>query len=81
MFGVNGQTVMYMGTTTATADANGDMVISDFWPEARSAIPAYSRVTWNKPTVNFKLRDGGQVPVVWNPGRFDGPTFDLVEAT
>lgn len=74
----NGQTVRVLAD--ATAGGTGDMAI-EFAPSARSAMTAYGRVTWNKPTVNFKLRDGGTVPVVWNPGRFDGPTFDLVEAT
>lgn len=74
----NGQTVRVLAD--ATADGSGNLAI-EFAPSARSLMSAFGKVTWNKPTVNFKLRDGGQVPVVWNPGRFDGPTFDFVEAT
>jgi hypothetical protein len=74
----NGQTVRVLAD--ATANGSGDMAI-EFAPAARSAMTAYGRVTWNKPTVNFRLRDGAPVPIQWFPGRFDGPTFDLVEAT
>ena len=74
----NGQTVRILAD--ATANGSGDMAI-EFAPSVRSAMIAYGRVTWNKPTVNFRLREGGPVPVQWNPGGFSGPTFDLVEAT
>jgi len=79
LFGLaNGQTVMQLVDTVA--DANGDMPI-EFAPAARSEVAAFSYVTYDRPTVNFRLRDGDVPPVVWRPGMFEGISLDLVEAT
>lgn len=80
LFGfANGQTVMYVGDTTLVADGSGQMTV-EFAPSARSAIAAFTPITFDRPTVNFRLRDGKQPPVTWLPGRFEGITLDLVEA-
>lgn len=80
LFGfANGQTVMYVGSTTLVADANGDMVV-EFAPSARSALAAFTPITYDRPAVAFRLRDGKQPPVTWVPGRFEPLTLDLVEA-
>ena len=76
----NGQTVMYVGSVTLVADGNGDMGVVEFAPSARSAMAAWGAITWDRPTINFRLRDGKTPPVTWAPGRFEGITLDLVEA-
>ena len=78
-FAANGQTVMYVGDTTLVADGSGQMLV-EFAPSARSVIPAFTAITFDRPTVNFRLRDGKPPPVIWTPGRFEGITLDLVEA-
>lgn len=81
LFGMpNGQTVMYVGSVTLVADGNGDMGVVEFAPSARSAMAAWGAITWDRPTINFRLRDGKTPPVTWAPGRFEGITLDLVEA-
>ena len=81
LFGMpNGQTVMYVGSVTLVADGNGDMGVVEFAPSARSAMAAWGAITWDRPTINFRLRDGKTPPVTWVPGRFEGITLDLVEA-
>ncbi len=72
----NGQTVMVLAD--ATADSNGDMAI-EFRPAARSAMAAYGAVTWDRPTIPFRLT--GPVPVTWSPGLYEGFSLDLIEAT
>lgn len=80
LFGLsNGQTVMYVGSTTLVADGSGHMDV-EFAPSARSVIPANTPVTFDRPTVSFRLRDGAAPPVSWRPGMYEGITLDLVEA-
>lgn len=79
LFGLaNGQTVMQLVDTVA--DGSGNMPI-EFAPSARSAVAAFSYITYDRPTVAFRLRDGDAPPVVWRPGMFEGISLDLVEAT
>lgn len=78
-FAATGQTVMYVGDTTLVADGSGLMTV-EFAPEARFAVPAFTPITFDRPTVNFRLRDGKPPAVTWKPGRFEGITLDLVEA-
>lgn len=75
----NGQTVMYVGSTTLVADGSGHMDV-EFAPAARSVIAANTPVTFDRPTVSFRLRDGAAPPVTWRPGMYEGITLDLVEA-
>lgn len=80
LFGLpNGQTVMYVGSSTLVADGNGDMAV-EFAPSARSAMAAWGAIVWDRPSVSFRLRDGKTPPVTWVPGRYEGITLDLVEA-
>lgn len=80
MFGMpNGQAVMYVGSTTLVADANGAMLV-EFAPSARSKMAAWGVVAFDRPTINFRLRDGNPPPLTWAPGRYEGITLDLVEA-
>lgn len=61
----------------ATADASG-LLVFEFSPRARAAIPAYTAVVWNYPTATFRLVSDG-VPVSWRPGAFSGSSFELIE--
>lgn len=80
MFGLaNGQTVMYVGSTTLIANASGDMTV-EFAPSARSAVAAFTPIAFDRPTVSFRLRDGKTPQVTWVPGRYEPLTLDLVEA-
>lgn len=80
LFGLpNGQAVMYVGSSTLVADGNGDMTV-EFAPAARSAMGAWGLVTFDRPAVSFRLRDGAAPPVSWRPGMYEGITLDLVEA-
>lgn len=76
MFAIGTQTVMQLVDTVA--DGSGNMSI-EFTPEARQSFAAYTAVSWNRPTVNFRLR--GDVPVVWEPGIYLPIELDLIEAT
>ena len=75
----NGQTVRIMAD--ATADGSGNLAI-EFRPSARSAMTAYGAITWNAPTITFRL--AGDVPVQWVPSQQDGMvegfSFNLIEA-
>lgn len=80
LFGLpSGQTVMYVGSSTLVADASGNMAV-EFAPSARSSMAAFGAIVFDRPTVNFRLRDGKTPSVVWVPGRYEGITLDLVEA-
>lgn len=74
---VNGQTVQQLVDTVA--DVGGAMPI-EFAPAARSAIAGYTAVSWVRPTINFRLRDGMAPAVSWRPGMYESITLDLVEA-
>lgn len=80
LFGLaNGQTVMYVGETTLVANGAGQMDV-EFAPAARSAVAAFTPITFDRPTINFRLRDGAAPPLTWRPGMYEGITLDLVEA-
>lgn len=76
---ITGQAVMYVGESTLVADGSGDMQV-EFAPSARQAMSSGDAVSWDRPTVKFRLRDGAAPPVVWRPGQYEGITLDLVEA-
>lgn len=76
MLGIAGQLVRVMADNTA--DGAGALAV-EFQPRARAAWPAYSTVTWYRPTANFMLRAGDGVPTSWAPGCAAGASFELIE--
>lgn len=74
--GVGGQLVQVLADT---APANGaGLLVFEFTPRARKAIPAYTQVVWASPTANFRQVSDG-MPVQWHPGMFEGTAIELIE--
>ena len=73
--GAGGQLVRAMADAVAGSDG---LLVFDFSPRARAAVPAYTAVVWNYPTATFRLVSDG-VPVSWRPGAFSGSSLELIE--
>ena len=79
MIGLGGQVSRVMADYTA----NGSGLFSavEIWPRARTAMSGGAAVTWDKPTMDFRLTDGQGVPIDWEVGKvFQGPLVSLSEA-
>jgi hypothetical protein len=74
--GVNGQLVRVMAD--AVADGTGTLTV-EVMPRMRTAVAAYSAVTWNAPTATMMLKGDG-VPTPWMPGYADGASIELIES-
>lgn len=78
LIGFGGQVSM----VTANVTANGSGVFSSvpIWPRARAAVSGGSAVTWDKPTVLFRLAEM-PAAVNWVPGHVsDELTLNFTEA-
>lgn len=69
---------LFRAMADATADSAGKLVV-EVLPRVRTALPNSTAVVCTRPTANFMLKAEG-VPVSWHPGRFDGPSLELIEA-
>lgn len=79
MLGVGGQVSRVMAD--ATANGAGLFAGVEIWPRARLAVASGAAVSWDKPTIDFRLTDGQGVPIDWEPGMvFQGPVVSLAEA-
>jgi len=79
VIGLGGQVSRVMADYTA--NAGGVLISVEIWPRARVAMSSGAAVSWDKPTVDFRLVDGQGVPIDWEPGMvFQGPLVSLVEA-
>ena len=77
MLGLGGvQTVRVLAD--ATADSNGLLVI-EFAPRARAAIPAYAAFNTVKPTINVMLKAADGVPTTWRADFADAAAFEFIE--
>lgn len=72
---VNGQCLRNMAD--ATADGAGLLTV-EVRPAVRSALGIYSAVTFNRPTVSFRVN--GEVPVTYRPGYAEAISIDLIES-
>lgn len=62
---------------TSPAGSDG-LIVAEFTPRARRAIPAYTAVQWAYPTANFRQVSDG-IPVQWHPGMHQGSAIELIE--
>jgi hypothetical protein len=75
--GIAGQLIRCMAN--ATADGSGLMVI-EFQPRLRQAVPAGTVVVYDSPTAKFILKPGtSNVPTSWTPGVVDGASVEFIE--
>lgn len=72
MIGIGGQLCRVM----ADASLPGSVEIA---PRLRSAMPSGTAITWDKPTANFMLATPDGVPLVYEPGLYQGTEVEWME--
>lgn len=71
MIGIGGQLCRVMADATLPATV-------EIAPRLRVDKASGTAVTWDKPTANFMLAGDG-VPLVWEPGFYQGPDIEWME--
>lgn len=63
LIGYGGQVSRVMAN--ATANGSGQMDGVQVWPRVRTALSGGIAVTWDRPTIEFRLAEPGGVPIDW----------------
>lgn len=75
--GINGQLVEVSAPVTFSV---GNEAVVEFVPRLRYPLPAYTAITFDKPTATFMLMAADGVPIVNRPAKvYDGSAIELIE--